>query len=251
MDPPPASGFDKEQLQLLKTPLNKAHVKTRRQGGKQLSYLEGWHLIDEANFTFGFDQWWRETISFSCVNQQERLIGENKRNGWGVTYIAKVKITVYANGLNIIREGCGAGHGIDVDLGLAHESALKEAETDAMKRALMTFGYRFGLALYDKAQANVEDEPKMESRFSTLVAEIDETCERLYIVDEVLKICKKSGLTEQGIASFALKMTKGSSNQLKDLSQGVLDHIVKLGDKALSPETIAQCNGTQTQPNNK
>ena len=32
----------------------------------------------------------------------------------------------------LVREGSGAGHGIDVDLGLAHESALMEAETDAM-----------------------------------------------------------------------------------------------------------------------
>jgi len=55
----------------------------------------------------------------------------------------------------VIREGCGAGHGIDVDLGQAHESALKEAETDAMKRALMTFGNPFGLALYDKQQRQV------------------------------------------------------------------------------------------------
>ncbi len=38
-------------------------------------------------------------------------------------------------------------------------SAIKEAETDAMKRALMTFGNPFGLALYDKDQANVVDEP--------------------------------------------------------------------------------------------
>ena len=55
----------------------------------------------------------------------------------------------------MIREGCGAGHGIDTDLGQAHESALKEAETDAMKRALMTFGNPFGLALYDKQQREV------------------------------------------------------------------------------------------------
>jgi hypothetical protein len=61
-----------------------------------------------------------------------------------------------AGGLTpLVREGSGAGHGIDVDLGQAHESALKEAETDAMKRALMTFGNPFGLALYDKAQRQV------------------------------------------------------------------------------------------------
>jgi hypothetical protein len=40
-------------------------------------------------------------------------------------------------------------------LGEAHESALKEAETDATKRALATFGNLFGLALYDKEQNGV------------------------------------------------------------------------------------------------
>ncbi|PSI00470.1 Rad52/Rad22 family DNA repair protein, partial [Synechococcus lacustris] len=82
-----------------------------------------------------------------------RNIGRDGRTGWGVTYTAKVRIQVGA----IIREGSGAGHGIDADLGQAHESALKEAETDAMKRALMTFGNPFGLALYDKQQRQVID----------------------------------------------------------------------------------------------
>ena len=44
-------------------------------------------------------------------------------------------------------------------LGEAHESALKEAETDAMKRALATFGNLFGLALYDKEQSGVRRHP--------------------------------------------------------------------------------------------
>ena len=55
----------------------------------------------------------------------------------------------------ICREGSGVGHGSGATLGEAHESALKEAETDAMKRALATFGNRFGLALYDKNQNGV------------------------------------------------------------------------------------------------
>jgi hypothetical protein len=56
----------------------------------------------------------------------------------------------------IVREGTGHGHGFADNPGEAHESAEKEAETDAMKRALMTFGNPFGLALYDKTQAEVE-----------------------------------------------------------------------------------------------
>jgi hypothetical protein len=121
-----------------------------------VSYLEGWQVIAEANRIFGFDGWQRQTIAVRCVAQTERAIGRDKKSGWGVTYTARVRVTVTAGGLTpLIREGSGAGHGIDVDLGQAHESALKEAETDAMKRALITFGNPFGLALYDKAQRQV------------------------------------------------------------------------------------------------
>jgi hypothetical protein len=113
-------------------------------------------MISEANRIFGFDGWQRQTIAVRCVAQAERTIGRDQKPGWGVTYTARVRVTVTAGGLPpLIREGSGAGHGIDVDLGHAHESALKEAETDAMKRALMTFGNPFGLALYDKAQRQV------------------------------------------------------------------------------------------------
>ena len=63
----------------------------------------------------------------------------------GVTYTARGRVIVGAS----VREGCGAGHAIDVDLGQAHESALKEDETAAMKRALMPFKNPFGLALDD------------------------------------------------------------------------------------------------------
>ncbi len=88
------------------------------------------------------------------MSERERSIGKQGDVGFGVTYIAKVRVIVQG----VAREGCGAGHGIDRDPGQAHESAIKEAETDAMKRALMTFGNPFGLALYDKTQSNVIDE---------------------------------------------------------------------------------------------
>ena len=110
-------------------------MRQRRQGRSQVSYLEGWQVIAEANRIFGFDGWQRETVALRCVHQGERLIGEDQRPGWGVTYTARVRTSVSASTAGqpaLIREGCGAGHGIDTDLGQAHESALKEAETDAM-----------------------------------------------------------------------------------------------------------------------
>ncbi len=152
----PPSGFSPEQLAALSAPLDRANVRQREQGRSRVSYLEGWQVIAEANRIFGFDGWQRQTIAVRCVAQAERTIGRDQKPGWGVTYTARVRITVQA-GVRppLIREGTGAGHGIDADLGQAHESAIKEAETDAMKRALMTFGNPFGLALYDKAQREV------------------------------------------------------------------------------------------------
>jgi hypothetical protein len=149
------------QLAALAAPLDRANVRQREQGRGKVAYVEGWFAVAEANRIFGFDGWQRQTLFSRCIAQAERLIGakgsgREQKSGWGVTYIARVRITVSAgcHGL-LVREGTGAGHGIDTDLGLAHESAIKEAETDAMKRALMTFGNPFGLALYDKSQRQV------------------------------------------------------------------------------------------------
>ncbi|MEB3353107.1 MAG: RAD52 family DNA repair protein [Cyanobacteriota bacterium] len=148
--------FSPEQITALSAPLDRAKVQTRSQAGRSLAYLEGWQVIAEANRIFGFDGWQRQTFASRCVSQAERPVGREQKSGWGVTYTCRVRITVGAPDAEpVIREGCGAGHGIDVDLGQAHESALKEAETDAMKRALMTFGNPFGLALYDKQQREV------------------------------------------------------------------------------------------------
>lgn len=149
--------FGPDQIAALQAPLSAEHVKQRSQAGRTLDYVEGWHAIAEANRIFGFDAWNRETLEIRCVAEKARKIGRepNTKDGWGVTYVAKVRITVG----DIVREGVGAGSGIDVDLGLAHESAIKEAETDAMKRALVTFGNPFGLALYDKQQKEVDRAP--------------------------------------------------------------------------------------------
>ncbi len=166
--------FSDLQKTELGKPLSRSAVKSREQSGRKLSYIEGWHVIAEANRIFGFDGWSRETVDLKCVSERERTVGANKAPGWGVTYIAKVRVTA-AN--NLIREGCGTGHGIDRDCGQAHESALKEAETDAMKRALMTFGNPFGLALYDKTQENVVDEapePKIGNAALAFIDKLDQ-----------------------------------------------------------------------------
>lgn len=152
--------------ELLQQPLNPDHVKSRPKAGISLSYIESWHVINEANRIFGFLNWSRDTIYCKEVSREK-----NEKGTQIVGYEAKVRITVHCNDRTIARDGTGAGSGASKSLCDAIESAAKEAETDAMKRAFMTFGNPFGLALYDKTHANVAaPEPTEEEKQAKLKA---------------------------------------------------------------------------------
>ena len=131
--------------------LDPSHVKPAKKYGPKGDYIEGWHAMAEANRIFGFGSWSYTVPECKCVSERPREIGQNKNPGFGVTYTATVRVHIG----DVVREDVGAGHGYDVDCGLAHESAIKESVTDALKRALRSFGNPFGLALYDKARENV------------------------------------------------------------------------------------------------
>lgn len=141
-------GFSTKQLSELQRSPGHRNVKTREVNGRELSYIEGWHAISEANRIFGFDAWNRETAESKCV-----LAREN-RGAFHAVYTARVRITVQADGSTIIREGHGTGEGRGSSPGEVHDLALKAAETDATKRALATFGRPFGLALYGSAKSS-------------------------------------------------------------------------------------------------
>jgi hypothetical protein len=135
-------GFSAKQLRALRQSLHERNLRTRSENGRELSYIEGWHAIGEANRIFGFDGWDRETVESRCVMAREI------RGSFSAVYVAKVRITVRAGGETIVREGHGSGQARGATAGEVHDMAYKTAETDATKRALATFGKPFGLALY-------------------------------------------------------------------------------------------------------
>ena len=137
-------GFSDKQRKALKHNLDHRYVRSRTANGRELSYIEGWYAISQANCIFGFDGWSRETVESRCV-----LAREN-RGAFLAVYTAKVRITVEADGMKIVREGHGSGEARANSPGEVHDTALKAAETDATKRALATFGRPFGLELYRK-----------------------------------------------------------------------------------------------------
>ncbi len=145
------SGFSSAQLRKLSGKLDRAHVQSRSVEGKNIDYIEGWFALSQANAIFGFGGWDRETVHF------ERLFERTRGEMTTCAYSARVRIKVRAGDHTVSREGTGCGTASARNAADAHERAIKAAETDATKRALATFGNRFGLCLYDKEQAGVSE----------------------------------------------------------------------------------------------
>jgi DNA recombination protein Rad52 len=225
----PHRGFSPEQIAELVKPLDPAHVLTRDNSQQprktEFDYVAGWHANNEANRIFGFGCWDRELRELIVTCEHERT-GDKK--GWIVGYRATVRVYVHLpDGSQVYRDGSGHGEGIDTYPTKAHEKALKEAETDAMKRALSTFGNQFGLALYDKEQRNVAAPPPCP----LLIGEVD-------------KICQAAGFTKSGIEVFANRLSGKASGSLWDVPTETLRQLADAGPQGISPQTVAHCNGT-------
>lgn len=141
--------------------LDPAHVKPAP-AGKYGSYVEGWHVIAEANAIFGFGGW-----SYTITGLTKDSV-EHSNGKWQAAYTCIVRVTVG----DVVREDVGFGSGFAKQIGDAIEGATKEATTDALKRCLRTFGNRFGLALYDKTQANVGVDRDPEAIAKSLISNV-------------------------------------------------------------------------------
>ena len=150
-------AFTEAQVKNLEAKLSAKRIKTRQANGITLAYVEGWHVIAEANRIFGHDAWDRRTRTNNCVWTA------TKGEFYHAAYTAKVRVSVRAGDTTIVREGSGTGEGKALTPGQAHELALKGAETDATKRALATFGNPFGLALYDRERTGVRQNSKAKA----------------------------------------------------------------------------------------
>ena len=138
---------------LLEQPLDAARVKHRDAGrGQTVPYLEGYDVIDAANRIFGFDGWSYEVESVGLAS----TFAVTRRG-------AKVEVTLYearvkVTALGVTRLDVGTNLTSD-DRPESHDTSIKGAVTDALKRALRTFGAQFGNDLYDKGTGQREAAP--------------------------------------------------------------------------------------------
>jgi len=172
------SNFTDTQIAQLKEKLSDKHV-LQQQGQ---DYLPGWFVIDQANRIFGHDRWSYLVKSLDLVGQDEA--------GEKVSYLARVRVVVVdENGTQITtREDVGMGDQKNTRRLLdAHGNAAKAAVTDAMKRALRSFGNQFGNPLYDDKKENVETEAERKARIKKQQAERGLTKEVIRKSSQMLK----------------------------------------------------------------
>ena len=130
-------------------PIDPALVSQRPgRAGRKVSYVEGHVAISEANRVFGFGGWGYELVADVSLREIENVdprTGEVKRV---IAYSAPVRVTVPGAPS---RTDIGF-HAVTDDTADGHETALKGAVTDGLKRALRSFGDRFGNGLYGDQQ---------------------------------------------------------------------------------------------------
>ena len=150
--------FDKKQLDILNQELDSSRIKTRDKGNISLSYIEGHDVIETANKVFGFGNWSYSISKLEHVSQEQ-----NHNQNFVVCYKAVVKLIVKDDNhsKSIFRQDVGFGTGTAKTLADSHENAGKEAVTDALKRAMRSFGNQFGNSLYDKSRN--QNSPQMQN----------------------------------------------------------------------------------------
>lgn len=134
----PNAGLTQWQIEELSKPLDAGRVSKRTKGGTALSYVEGHDCIRVANEVFGFAGWTRTTETMRCVADRE---WEGKgRSGWLAAYVARTVVSVLTADGWVQSDGWGYGEGIDYNNpGLAHESAVKEAECVPLTTRILTY----------------------------------------------------------------------------------------------------------------
>ncbi len=213
-----------DAIKELRKPLDKQYVK-EPPAGKYGQYIEGHHAIREANRIFNF-QWSHTVDSLTEASRDLVDLGQNNKQ-WRVCYVCTV--TVEFNGVRHAGVAAGQGQAKPNNLGDAIESAAKESETDALKRALVKFGDPFALALYDKTKAHVADTAEIERQIAE--AEEDREAMEKFTANLIAKIQTSDAIE----TATLLQKCQGSIGQIKEAQPEMFARIETAAANAGAP----------------
>ncbi len=151
-------GLAPATTRALSQPLDPSLVRQRRgRAGMVYHYLEGHAVIDQANRIFGYGGWGYGLVGDVTLRRMESVDPRSGEVKASFGYSAPVRVTVAGAQP---RTDIGF-HAVADDTPDGHDTAIKGAVTDGMKRALRSFGVQFGNGLYgDPVQVTSAAQPE-------------------------------------------------------------------------------------------
>ena len=151
-------GLTSAVTNALGQPIDPGLVSQRKgRGGRVFDYLEGHVVIDQANCIFGYGGWGYELVGDVTLRRIETVDTSTGEVKVAQGYSAPVRVTVAGA---LPRTDTGV-HPVTEDTLDGHDTAIKGAVTDGMKRAFRSFGVQFGNGFYgDQPQTSVPVQPE-------------------------------------------------------------------------------------------
>ena len=229
-------GLPPAVTQKLDQPLDPALVSQRKgRGGRLFDYLEGHIVIAQANAIFGYGGWGYELAGDVTLRRVETVDPQTGEVKTSLGYSAPVRVTV-------------AGAPPRTDLGVhpvteenfdGHDTAMKAAVTDGMKRAFRSFGVQFGNAFYgDQPQASAPQPERVPAPSQARTNgnsgqkqandRATEQAERLR--KRLFEIAAQQGLDDDQVRTAVVDRTGKS---VDGLTAGELGELVAAADKKL------------------
>ena len=151
-------GLPPAVIDALGQPLDPSLVSQRKgRGGRVFDYLEGHAVIDQANRIFGHGGWGYDLVGDVTLRRIETVDTNTGEVKVAQGYSAPVRVTVAGA---LPRTDVGV-HPVTEDTFDGHDTAMKGAVTDGMKRAFRSFGIQFGNGFYGDQQP-VGNQPRPE-----------------------------------------------------------------------------------------
>lgn len=148
----PTSRLTDQQLKVLFSELHNSRVGQNQKG---FSHVQQWDVRRFLIRVFGFGGYDTELLSIDCVKEIEIKNGDRSR--WTVVYRVHQRLTVKDIAGRPIATFDGVATGDSQNqpsLGDAHDGAVKEADSQSLKRAAVNLGDAFGLSLYNGGKTN-------------------------------------------------------------------------------------------------
>ena len=151
-------GLSPAVTQALGQPLDSQLVSQRKgRGGKSFDYLEGHIVIAQANRIFGYGGWGYELVGDVTLRRIETVNPQTGEVKVEQGYSAPVRVSVAGA---LPRTDLGV-HPVTEDNFDGHDTAMKAAVTDGLKRAFRSFGVQFGNGFYgDQPQVGNQPQPQ-------------------------------------------------------------------------------------------